>query len=112
MTPERDVTSGSVTIARRGDTSELELGQDEDVARSAAIIQAAGYRLVPLAHSIGPWALLGVCSQGLLLLSIVRDAWPSTMGTAWGHPPSFPVNTRRLIHLWKPDAPLPEALSL
>lgn len=90
----------------------LALGQDDDVARSAAIVQAAGYRLIPLEHSIGPWGLLGTCSQGLLLVAIVREAWPSTMGGLWGHPASFPVNTRRLIHCWKADTALPEALTL
>jgi hypothetical protein len=75
-------------------------------------VQAAGYQLVPLRHSIGPWGLLATCSQGLLLVAIVREAWPSTMGGLWGHPASFPVNTRRLIHCWKADAALPEALSL
>lgn len=50
------------------------------MARSAAIVQAAGYRLVPLEHSIGPWGLLGTWSQGLLLVAIVRETWPSTMG--------------------------------
>ena len=74
--------------------------------------QAAGYRLIPLEHSIGPWGLLGTCSQGLLLVAIVREAWPSTMGGLWGHPASFPVNTRRLIHCWKADTALPEALTL
>jgi predicted nucleic acid-binding Zn ribbon protein len=58
------------------------------VARSAAIVQAAGYRLVALEHSIGPWGLLGTCSQGLLLVAIVRKTWPSTMGGLWGHPAS------------------------
>jgi len=100
------------TLARRADKpGALMLGEDEDVARSAAIIQAAGYQLVPLQHSIGVWGLLGVCSQGLILVSIVRDHWPSTLGVLWGHPAGWPVNTRRLIHRWT-DKPLPEALSL
>jgi hypothetical protein len=100
------------TLARRADKpGPLAISLDEDVARSAAIIMAAGYQLVPLQHPIGVWGLLGVCSQGLLLVSIVRDHWPSTMGTLWGHPAGWPVNTRRLIHRWT-DKPLPEALSL
>lgn len=107
------VGRGMSQLARQaGRPDTLALNTDDDVARSAAIVQAAGYQLVPLQHAIGPWALLGVCSQGLLLVSVVRDAWPSTMGALWGHPASFPVNTRRLIHRWEPDAALPEALSL
>jgi hypothetical protein len=34
------------------------------------------------------------------------------LGGLWGHPASFPVNTRRLIHKWTADAALPEAMSL
>jgi hypothetical protein len=90
----------------------LALNVEDDVSRSAAVVQASGYRLVPITHPIGPWAILAVCSQGLLLVGVVREAWPSTMGGLWGHPASFPVNTRRLIHKWAPDAPLPETLTL
>jgi len=50
-------------------------------------------------HSRGSWA-------------VIRDAWPSTMGGPWGSPAGWPVNTRRLIHCWKADAALPEALTL
>jgi hypothetical protein len=101
------------TLARRADKPGLiAVNVEEDVARSAAIVQAAGYRLIPLAHAIGPWAILGACSQGLLLVAIVRDAWPATGGGLWGHPAGWPVNTRRLIHHWIADKLLPEALSL
>lgn len=98
------------TVARRQDR--LALNAEDDLARSSAIVPAVGYQLVPLRHAIGPWGLLGVCSEGLLLVSVVRDAWPSTMGAVWGHPASFPVNTRRLTHKWEAGTALPEALSL
>jgi hypothetical protein len=52
------------------------------------------------------------CSHFRGSWAVIRDAWPSAMGLAWGDPSSFPVNTRRRIHCWKADAPLPEALSL
>lgn len=87
------------------------LNDDDSVARSAAIVQAAGYYLLPILP-IGPWSILAVCGQGLLLVSVVKDAWPSTLGHLWGQPPGWPVNTRRLMHRWTDDKPLPEALSL
>lgn len=103
-----------LTRIRRADgLSTLTPNDDEGLmVRSAAVVQAAGYRIVPLLHPIGPWGLLGVSGQDLLLVSVVREAWPSTLGGVWGHPPSFPVNTRRLIHCWTGDAALPEARSL
>ena len=101
------------TRARRADTpGGLALNAEDDVTRSAAVIQAAGYHLVPLSRPIGPWAILAVSGYGLLLVSVVRDAWPSTLGSAWGHPAGWPVSTRRLLHRWTPDAALPEALPL
>lgn len=66
------------------------------MARSAAIIQASGYYLLP-ARPIGPWSIVAVCSQGFLLVSVVKDAWPETLGHLWGHPTGWPVNVRRLI---------------
>ena len=100
------------TLAQRADSPmPLVLNEDDLVARSAAVVQASGYYLVPLSRPIGPWSILAVCGQGFLLVSVVRDVWPSTLGHLWGHPPGWPVNTRRLIHLWT-DKPLPEALSL
>jgi hypothetical protein len=41
------------------------------------------------------------------------DAWPAALRVVFGFPPSFPVKPGgRLIHCWKADAPLPEALTL
>jgi hypothetical protein len=99
-------------LAQRADSATpLVLNEEDLVARSAAVIQAAGYQLVPIARPIGPWSILAVCGQGFLLVSVVRDGWPSLLGHLWGHPHGWPVNTRRLIHCWT-DKPLPEALSL
>jgi hypothetical protein len=105
------VSTSTPALRRKDSPARIEVGDDELVTRSAAVIQAAGYQLVPLSRPIGPWALLATCGHGLLLVSVVREAWPSTMGALWGHPPGWPINTRRLIHRWT-DKPLPEALSL
>jgi hypothetical protein len=90
----------------------LELNAEDDVTRSAAVIQAAGYQLVPLSRPIGPWAILAVSGHALLLVSVARDAWPTTLGSVWGHPAGWPVYTRRLVHRWVTGADLTEALPL
>ena len=88
-------------LARQADRpGVLALNAEDDLARSAAIVQAAGYQLVPISRPIGPWAILAVSGHGLLLVSVVRDTWPSTLGAVWGHPAGWPVFTRRLIHRW------------
>lgn len=99
-------------LRRQDSPARVELGDDELVVRSAAVLQAAGYRMIPLAHPVGPWALLGTCSQGLILCAVVRDHYPETLGVALGLPAGWPIYVRRLLHVWKADAPLPEALSL
>jgi hypothetical protein len=90
----------------------LELNAEDDVTRSAAVIQAASYQLVPLSRPIGPWAILAVSGHGLLLVSVARDAWPTTLGSVWAHPAGWPVYTRRLVHRWVTGADLTEALPL
>ena len=100
------------TVAVRGDSpAALALNETDLVERSAAVVQASGYRCLPLSQPIGPWSIAAVCGQGFLLVSVVRDAWPSTLGALWGHPAGFPVNTRRVIHKWA-EGPLPEAMPL
>jgi hypothetical protein len=83
---------------------------EDHVSRSAVIVQAAGYRLIPLAHPIGPWQILATCPRGLLLVAVVDEAWPA-LGVRYGAPPSFPMVTRRLLHHWMPERPLPTALA-
>jgi hypothetical protein len=102
----------STLVRRAGSPAALALNEEDLTAKSAAVLQAAGYRMIPLAHAIGPWALLGTCTQGLVLCAVVRDHYPDTLGVALGLPAGWPIYVRRLVHVWKPDAPLPEALSL
>jgi hypothetical protein len=79
------------TLAQRADSpAPLVLNEEDLVARSAAVIQAGGYQLVPIGRPIGPWSILAVCGQGFLLVSVVRDAWPSTLGHLWGPRPAGP----------------------
>lgn len=73
--------------------------------------ESSGYRLIPLAHPIGPWQILATCPRGLLLVAVVSEAWPA-LGVLYATPPSFPMVTRRLLHHWPPDKPLPDALAL
>jgi hypothetical protein len=58
---------------------------------------------------VGPWQILATCPRGLLLVAV--EEWRA-LGVLYGAPPSFPMVTRRLLHHWTPDKPLPAALSL
>jgi hypothetical protein len=88
---------------------------EDDVSRSAAILEAAGYEIVPLRHPLsGVWHLLAADPFHMLLVSVVRGpAWPDFGGVnAYRHPPTWPPWTRRLIHRWDADAPFPLHMSL
>ena len=78
--------------------------------RSAAIVMAAGYRLVPLLQPIGPWQILGVNPQGLVLLAVVEEF--QHLGVLYGAPAGWPHFTRRLLHRYPPGADWPETLAL
>jgi len=104
--------TSTTTVVPRPASPATPLAVDAQVDRSGAILQAAGVRLVPLAHPIGPWQLLGVSSQGLVLVAVVGADWPPHLGMVYGHPAGWPLNTRRVLHHYPPDAILPDVLSL
>jgi len=87
---------------------------EDDIGRSAALLEAAGFELVPLRHPLaGVWHLLAVSPSSLLLVSVIRgEAWPE-VGVGWAYqpPPAWPPWTRRLIHKWS-EVPLPETMPL
>jgi hypothetical protein len=81
----------------------------EGIEHSAQILEAAGYDLVPL---LGPlaksWDLLGVSPHGLILVSVVRGAWPELLGLqSLGVPPRWPAATVRLIHRYADESTWP-----
>lgn len=89
----------------------------DDVARSRAVLEAAGYTVLPdLTRPVhGVWQLVATTPAtpiALLLVAVLRERPAQVPGVAYGPPPGWSPCTRRLIHLWKADAPLPEALSL
>jgi hypothetical protein len=66
------------------------------VARSAALLESVGFRLVPLAHPIGAWPLLAVSPRGLTMVCPVREK-PNLMGATYTVPAGWPAGTVRLV---------------
>jgi hypothetical protein len=81
-----------------------------DVEHSAAILEAAGCAVVPLLRPIAQvWNLLGVGAHGLLLVHVVRGAWPEMLGLqSLGIPPRWPASTGRLVHKYTDEGSSPE----
>ena len=83
----------------------------DTVARSAVVLTAVGFSLVPLATPIaGTWDLLAVSPRGLTLIAAVSEK-PNLMGTTYGAVPGWPAGTVRLILVWG-DGVLPTAITL
>ena len=80
------------------------------IEHSAQILEAAGCDLVPLLRPIAnAWNLLGVGPHGLLLVHVVRGAWPEMLGLqSLGVPPRWPASTGRLIHRYVDETRWPE----
>lgn len=81
-----------------------------DVEQSAAILEAAGLALVPLLRPIAQcWDLLGIGPHGLLLVHVVRGAWPEMLGLqSLGIPTRWSASTGRLIHRYTDAGPCPQ----
>ena len=80
------------------------------VAKSAALLAAAGFQLVPLAHPVGPRLLLAVSPRGSTVVAPVTEK-PTLTGATYSVPAGWPMGTVRLLLIWG-DGPLPTALSL
>ena len=66
---------------------------ENDIEASAAILEAAGYELVPLRHPLaGVWHLLAADPFHMLLVSVIRGPeWPDFGGAnPYRHPPTWP----------------------
>lgn len=85
--------------------------ENDLLAKSTALLEATGVQLVPLAHPIGPWPLLGVTSRGLTLAAPVTAA-PTLLGATYQVPAGWPTGTVRLILHWPEADPLPKAITL
>jgi hypothetical protein len=86
----------------------------DSVARSAALLEAAGFAVIEPMHPIREvWHLVAHTAQhpGLMLVGVFA-APPDPRSPRLGLPGGYHPGTRRLIHCWKADAPLPEALTL
>jgi hypothetical protein len=87
----------------------------DSIARSAALLEACGYTVLPLAPPglRSTWHLVACTATmpGVLLVGVLTEL-PESTHPRLALPGGLHPASRRLIHAWKPDAPLPEVLSL
>lgn len=87
---------------------------EHDVARSTALLEAAGFLVLELARPVrGVWQLVALTgAHPAVLLVGVLDELPDPLSPRLTMPGGFHAATRRLIHVWPADGPLPAALAL
>jgi hypothetical protein len=102
------------TLARCADQTGT-LAPPDSIARSTALLEACGYTVLALAPPglRATWHLAACAASmsGVLLVAVLAER-PDPLSPRLAMPGGFHPASRRLVHCWKANAPLPEALSL
>jgi len=104
----RDLEVLAAELLARGTQGELPGG-------TAAVLAAAGVTPLPLLpHRVhGAWNLAAVDHKGqLVLVAVLRGARPEQTGARYGLPGGWSPPVRRLLHVWRGEDPLHDALTL
>jgi hypothetical protein len=89
----------------------------DSIARSTALLAVCGYTVLELAPPglRATWHLVACAASmpGVLLVAVLDGPQlPEPQSPRLAMPGGFHPASRRLVHRWTADAPLPEALSL
>jgi len=80
--------------------------------RTMKLLEAAGYRCTRSAASLGDWDVIGVGSTDIVLVQVKSNRPPSPAERETLKLFPVPVNARKLIHIWRDRARLPEVVEL
>lgn len=80
--------------------------------RSAALLEAAGYRCTRAAASLGEWDLIAIGSTDVCLVQVKTNAWPGTVELEALKLFPAPANARKLVHRWRDRQRLPDVREL
>ena len=87
----------------------------DSIARTQRLLELCGFLVLPLVPPglRGTWHLVAftAASPGVLLVAVLADM-PDPLSPRLAMPGGLHPASRRLIHCWKADALLPEALTL
>jgi Holliday junction resolvase-like predicted endonuclease len=76
--------------------------------RSIAVLEAAGYRCLRSAASLGEWDIIGIGSSDILLVQVKTRDWPGSAEMETLKMFSAPQNCRKIIHRWRHRARIPD----
>lgn len=80
--------------------------------RSAAILEAAGYRVTRAAASLGAWDLVGIGSRDVVLCQVKTRDWPGRVEMETLREFKVPPCARKLVHRWRHRARRPDVREL
>ena len=76
--------------------------------KTIALLESIGYRCTRSAASKGVWDVVGVSSTDFVLVQCKTNRWPSVIELEAMENFPAPSNARKIIHLWRDRARLPD----
>lgn len=80
--------------------------------RSMTLLEKSGYRCTRSAASLGCWDIVGVGLNDFVLCQVKSNRMPGSIEMAELQDFHCPPNCKRLIHVWRDRARLPEVKEL
>jgi Holliday junction resolvase len=80
--------------------------------RTRRLLEAAGYRVIRSAGSLGPFDLVGLSAAGVVAVQVKANRAPSPLERRTMADYPLPPGSRRLIHVWRDRVLTPEVLTL
>lgn len=80
--------------------------------RSRRILEAAGYRVVRAAASLGDWDLVGLGPADVVLVQVKTRDWPGTVEMRVLQDFAVGPFYRKLVHRWRDRQRLPDVRDL
>jgi Holliday junction resolvase-like predicted endonuclease len=76
--------------------------------RSRRLLEAAGYRVIRSAGSLGAWDMIGVRGVDLVLVQVRSNRPPAAREARTLADYPAPPGCRKAVHVWQDGRPLPE----
>lgn len=80
--------------------------------RSIHLLEAAGYRCIRSAGSLGEWDVVAIGSSDIVLVQVKTGRWPGSLEFEALREARTPPNVRKLVHRWCPRQQRPDVREL
>ena len=80
--------------------------------KSIKVLEAAGYRCMRSAASLGEWDIVAIGSRDVVLCQVKTRDWQGTVEMETLREFPVPPNCRKLVHRWRKRQRLPDTKEL